>query len=99
VVVNQLCFSPVFNTYFFGMQSLLSNLPRFDAQAIWLHIKHTVPTSAWNSCKLWPAVTAFSFTFVPAWFRSVFASHGLAGLPVLPRTFRADGRGEGGPCS
>ena len=26
-----------------------------------------------NSCKLWPAVTAFSFTFIDAQYRSIFA--------------------------
>lgn len=41
--------------------------------ATWDHIKRTVPTSAINSCKLWPAVTAFSFTFINAQYRSIFA--------------------------
>lgn len=52
------------------MQSLLSgdSLP-----AVWERIKATVPTSIINSCKLWPAVTAFSFTFIPIEYRSVFA--------------------------
>ena len=35
-------------------------------------IKNTVPTSWWNSCKIWPAVTAFSFTYVPIQYRSIF---------------------------
>jgi len=26
-----------------------------------------------NSCKLWPAVTAFSFSFIDAQYRSIFA--------------------------
>jgi hypothetical protein len=70
VTVNQICFTPIFNTYFFGMQSLLSGdtLPE-----IWDRIKRTVPTSIINSCKLWPAVTAFSFTFIDAQYRSIFA--------------------------
>lgn len=70
VTVNQLCFTPIFNTYFFGMQSLLSGdtLPE-----VWDRIKRTVPTSMINSCKLWPAVTAFSFTFIDAQYRSIFA--------------------------
>lgn len=70
VTVNQLCFTPLFNTYFFGMQSLLSGdtLPE-----VWDRIKRTVPTSMINSCKLWPAVTAFSFTFIDAQYRSIFA--------------------------
>lgn len=32
-----------------------------------------MPTSWVNSLKLWPAVTAFSFAFVPLEFRSLFA--------------------------
>ena len=35
-------------------------------------IKHTVPTSWINSCKLWPAITAFSFTYIPIQYRSIF---------------------------
>jgi len=70
IAINQSIFTPCFNTYFFGMQSLLSgdSLP-----AVWERVKATVPTSIVNSCKLWPAVTAFSFTFIPIEYRSVFA--------------------------
>ena len=70
VVVNQLCFTPIFNSYFFGMQALLvgDTLPE-----VWERIRRTVPISFVNSMKLWPAVTAFSFTFVPIEYRSVFA--------------------------
>ncbi|KAL2061009.1 hypothetical protein VTL71DRAFT_9061 [Oculimacula yallundae] len=70
VTVNQIVFAPSFNTYFFGMQSLLSGdtLPQ-----VWERIKQTVPTSVVNSCKLWPAVTAFSFTFIEPQYRSIFA--------------------------
>jgi hypothetical protein len=52
------------------MQSLLSGdtLPE-----VWERIKRTVPVSVVNSCKLWPAVTAFSFTFIDAQYRSIFA--------------------------
>ncbi|KAF2470522.1 uncharacterized protein BDR25DRAFT_303967 [Lindgomyces ingoldianus] len=69
VIVNQILFTPIFNSYFFGMQSLLtgSTLPE-----IWERIQHTVPVSWVNSCKIWPAVTAFSFTFIPIQFRSIF---------------------------
>ena len=35
-------------------------------------IKNTVPVSWVNSCKLWPAVTAFSFAFIPIEYRSIF---------------------------
>jgi dihydroorotate dehydrogenase len=40
---------------------------------VWERIKRTVPISFVNSLKLWPAVTAFSFTFIPMEYRSVFA--------------------------
>lgn len=52
------------------MQSLLSG---HSLPAVWERIKATVPTSIVNSCKLWPAVTAFSFTFIPIEYRNVFA--------------------------
>ena len=70
VTVNQICFAPIFNTYFFGMQSFLSGDSLID---VWERIKRTVPTSVINSVKLWPAVTAFSFTFIDAQYRSIFA--------------------------
>ncbi|KAH7378822.1 hypothetical protein BKA66DRAFT_532731 [Pyrenochaeta sp. MPI-SDFR-AT-0127] len=69
VAVNQALFTPVFNSYFFGMQTFLSGatLPEIIER-----IKNTVPTSWINSCKLWPAVTAFSFTYIPIQYRSIF---------------------------
>lgn len=70
VVVNQIVFTPVFSSYFFGMQSLLSGDSFLDA---WERIKRTVPTSFINSCKLWPAVTAFNFTYVLPQYRALFA--------------------------
>jgi len=70
VLVNQILFTPIFNSYFFGMQSLLSGDGILGA---WERIKKTVPVSFVNSCRLWPAVTAFSFTYVPAQYRSLFA--------------------------
>ena len=42
-------------------------------EKVWERIRRTVPTSMINSLKLWPAVTAFSFTFIDAQYRSVFA--------------------------
>ncbi|KAF2444269.1 hypothetical protein P171DRAFT_432329 [Karstenula rhodostoma CBS 690.94] len=69
VAVNQLTFTPLFNSYFFGMQSLLSGMTIPDTIE---RIKHTVPVSWINSCKLWPAVTAFMFAFVPIEYRSIF---------------------------
>ncbi|KAK1993653.1 Mpv17/PMP22 family protein [Colletotrichum falcatum] len=70
VVVNQLCFTPIFNSYFFGMQAFLAG-DNFDQ--IIERIRRTVPVSIVNSCKLWPAVTAFSFSFIPMEYRSVFS--------------------------
>lgn len=68
-MVNQILFTPIFNSYFFGMQTLLAGAS-FDE--IVERIKHTVPTSWINSCKLWPVVTAFSFTYIPIQYRSIF---------------------------
>ena len=70
VVVNQIVFTPVFNSYFFGMQSLLSGDSFADA---WERIKRTVPVSFINSCQLWPAVTAFNFTYILPQYRALFA--------------------------
>ncbi|TDZ24807.1 Protein SYM1 [Colletotrichum orbiculare MAFF 240422] len=70
VVVNQVCFTPIFNSYFFGMQAFLAG-DNFDQ--IIERIRRTVPVSIVNSCKLWPAVTAFSFSFIPMEYRSVFS--------------------------
>ena len=52
------------------MQSLLSGDSFLDA---WERIKRTVPTSFINSCKLWPAVTAFNFTYILPQYRALFA--------------------------
>lgn len=70
VVVNQIVFTPIFNSYFFGMQALLAGNGMSE---VWEHIKKTVPTSFINSWKLWPAVTAFNFTYIQPQYRSVFA--------------------------
>lgn len=40
---------------------------------VWERIKDTVPTSVFNSLKLWPAVTAFNFTYVQPQYRALFA--------------------------
>ncbi|KAF2741952.1 hypothetical protein M011DRAFT_299232 [Sporormia fimetaria CBS 119925] len=74
VTVNQALFTPLFNTYFFSMQHLLSNSwDDISLQSLGTHIRNTVPTSWYNSCKIWPAVTAFSFTFVNLEYRSLVA--------------------------
>ncbi|KAJ5774846.1 Major facilitator superfamily domain general substrate transporter [Penicillium paradoxum] len=70
VVVQQTCFTPVFNTYFFSMQSLLAGA---TLEETWERLKKALPVSVTNSVKLWPVVTAFSFMYVPAQFRNVFS--------------------------
>lgn len=70
VSVNQIVFTPIFNSYFFGMQSFLSGdtVPEIGER-----IKNTVPSSVLNSFKLWPAVTAVNFTYVQPQYRALFA--------------------------
>lgn len=71
ILINQSIFTPCFNTYFFGMQSLLSGATFQEAKE---RVVDTVPVSFVNSWKVWPAVTAFSFTFLKQpYTRSVFA--------------------------
>lgn len=70
VTVSQLVFAPLFSVYFFGSQALLSGDSPEEA---WRRVCNTVPASYVNSCKLWPAVTAFSFAVVPFEWRSLFA--------------------------
>lgn len=68
--INQMLFTPLFSAYFFGMQSLLTGT---SLQEAWKRIQDTVPVSWLNSWKVWPAVMAFNFTYVPLQFRSIFA--------------------------
>lgn len=70
IVVNQSVFTPIFNTYFFGMHSLLSANGLAETKR---RILEAVPVSWKNSWKVWPIVTAFSFTFVAPQYRSVTA--------------------------
>jgi protein Mpv17 len=80
VVVNQLAFTPLFNTYFFGMQSALTGASLAEIAE---RIKNTVPTSWINSLKVWPAVIAFNFAFIPMHFRSIFAGQSISPCFVL----------------
>lgn len=52
------------------MQTLLAGGSFADAKE---RVINTVPVSWKNSWKVWPAVTAFSFTYVPWQYRNVFA--------------------------
>ncbi|KAM5345911.1 hypothetical protein ACJ41O_011772 [Fusarium nematophilum] len=75
IVVAQTVFTPTFNTFFFGAQAVLSGE---DLAGTVERVKDTVPTSIINSAKLWPAVTAFSFTFIPIDWRPLF--HGVVAV-------------------
>jgi protein Mpv17 len=70
VLVNQAVFTPVFNSYFFGMQALLTGE---STTGVLSRIRAAVPTSMLNSLKLWPAVTAFSFAFIAPQYRFMFS--------------------------
>ncbi|KAI1101847.1 hypothetical protein F4804DRAFT_314851 [Jackrogersella minutella] len=70
ILVNQSVFTPTFNSYFFGAQALLAGDSLAEA---WDRIRRTVPISWVNAWKLWPGVIAFSFTYVPIQYRSVFS--------------------------
>jgi protein Mpv17 len=69
VCVQQAVFTPIFNSYFFGMQAALTGE---SPSGVIERIKATVPISIVNSLKLWPAVTAFSFAFIPTEYRFMF---------------------------
>jgi protein Mpv17 len=70
VAVQQAVFTPVFNTYFFGMQAILTGEP---PSGVINRIRKAVPISMKNSLKLWPAVTAFSFAFILPQYRFMFS--------------------------
>ncbi|KAH6896673.1 hypothetical protein B0T10DRAFT_602109 [Thelonectria olida] len=70
IVFSQIVFTPIFNTYFFGSQALLSGEGLSGAIQ---RVKDTVPATFVNSAKFWPPFTAFSFTFVPMEYRAIFA--------------------------
>ncbi|RAK97474.1 Mpv17/PMP22 family protein [Aspergillus ibericus CBS 121593] len=70
VCVQQAVFTPVFGTYFFGLQSLMTGK---SLEETFERLKVALPTSITNSVKLWPAVTAFSFMYVAPQFRSIFS--------------------------
>lgn len=69
VCLQQFIFAPVFNTYFFCMQSLLSGASIGDSLE---RLKRALPDSLLNSVKLWPIVQTINFMYVPPQFRSQF---------------------------
>jgi len=70
VVVQQMIFTPVFNTYFFGMQAILTGE---RPSGVLERIRKAVPISIANSIKVWPAVTAVSFAFILPQYRFMFS--------------------------
>jgi hypothetical protein len=70
VLIQQFWFAPIFNTYFFGVQALLSGAP----PSVIIHrVVSAVPESVVSSAKFWPAVTALNFTLIPAHLRFAFS--------------------------
>lgn len=72
VLVNQIFFTPVFLASFFTLQSVFASAGTVSAGEMIDTLKKTIPTAYINSCKLWPAVTALNFWFVPLEFRALF---------------------------
>ncbi len=70
VLIQQMVFAPVFNTYFFGMQALLSGE---TMHGVIHRVQAAVPESILSSAKFWPAVTALNFTLIPAHLRFAFS--------------------------
>jgi protein Mpv17 len=70
VCVQQAVFTPIFNTYFFGMQALLTGE---SPSGIIERIRAAVPVSMLRSLQLWPAVTAISFAYVKPEYRFMFS--------------------------
>lgn len=69
LVMNQLIFAPGINIYFFSMQALLAGDGISGAVQ---RVRDTLLTSWINSCKIWPIVMAFSLSYVPLEYRSLF---------------------------
>jgi len=70
VLIQQFLFAPIFNTYFFGMQAVLSG----HQPSVVIHrVVSAVPESVVSSAKFWPIVTALNFTLIPAHLRFAFS--------------------------
>lgn len=72
MLVNQIFFTPVFLAAFFTLQSVFASVGTVSTREMIDTLKRTIPTAYINSCKLWPAVTAVNFWFVPLEFRALF---------------------------
>jgi|SRR2546423_15085369 len=70
VAVQQAVFTPIFNSYYFASNAILSGE---EPSGVIDRIQNAVPISIKNSLKLWPAVTAFSFAFIMPQYRFMFS--------------------------
>ncbi|KAF8463124.1 hypothetical protein BDZ91DRAFT_625899, partial [Kalaharituber pfeilii] len=68
VLINQLCFTPVFLTTYFSLQSIFTG---DSAEETARKLQETLPTAYKNSCQLWPAVTAINFWLIKLEYRSI----------------------------
>lgn len=68
VATQQAIFPPVFNTYFFFTQAVLNGATAAEGAA---RVRAALITSWVNSMRIWPAVTAVNFAFVPPELRSL----------------------------
>jgi protein Mpv17 len=67
VLLQQLIFMPLVQTYFFSMHTLLSGGTVADAKR---RVTEALPVTWMNSWKVWPMAMAFTFTYVPMQYRS-----------------------------
>lgn len=70
VLVQQAIYTPIFNTYFFTMQSFLSGA---SVEQTLMRLQIALPTSIVNGWKVWSGVAIVSFMYIPPQFRSVFS--------------------------
>lgn len=68
VGVNQVVYAPVFGTYYFTMQGLLSG---DSAGQVWERVKVAMPRSVISSWMFWPPITAATFALVPPMYHAV----------------------------
>ncbi|KAK8149450.1 hypothetical protein G3M48_006910 [Beauveria asiatica] len=70
VLVQQAIYTPIFNTYFFAAQSLLSGA---SVEDMVMRLQLVLPMSIVNGWKVWSVVALISFMYVPAQFRGAFS--------------------------
>ncbi|ROV99958.1 hypothetical protein VMCG_06254 [Cytospora schulzeri] len=68
VGVNQVVYAPVFGTYYFTLQGLLSS---DSADKVWERVKVAMPRSVISSWMFWPPITATTFALVPPMYHAV----------------------------